>query len=156
MGNCFEKKITPIKQDIVQSPPYKEKNYYQFNYDKLYCLIVEDNLITQLLISKYLKEIGFEVIVRDNIDSSMYIIYSWLKHSKYIKRKLLILMDNYLGVGMTGIELCGVVSKNENLTILGMSSNELEKQFILCGSKGFIQKPFNKKKLEEYINKYFI
>lgn len=118
---------------------------------ELKILVAEDNLVNQMVLSKILKKLGFEVELAKNgeeaVDKALSTAYD------------LILMD-MLMPGKDGIEAT-VEIRNvhaESPIIVALTANvskEDRDKCIEAGMNDFISKPISRDRLEELMNKWF-
>ena len=94
-------------------------------------LLVDDNHIVREYLPALLTSRGYEVDVAESAEVAIEILPNGYD---------LVLTDNYMGTGMTGVELCERISNNEVVVVFS-SEHSLKRDAINAGAKAFIPKP---------------
>ncbi len=142
--------FTEIKEVITPHPELNELEQISVNSKKI--LIAEDDEISQTLLAKKLKKLGYSVEVVNNGADAIKLCLE----NQYD----LILMDYYMPE-KDGLEAAKEIRSRENpnkytpiITITGKAQNTIEKESKQAGINDFIEKPFNFKTIEQVIQQW--
>jgi len=149
-GSCFRISIpvTIPKQNTVQPSKPISKQAYSGNIINI--LVAEDNKINQFVIKDLLKKLSFTYDIAENGQEAV----DFASKNKYD----LILMDISMPL-MNGFDATKEIRTfNKEIPIFCLSANifeEDQEKSLEYGMNEFIEKPLNKEKLIEMLNKYF-
>jgi signal transduction histidine kinase len=149
-GSCFKISIPvtiPIQNTAQPSKPISKQAY---SGNIINILVAEDNKINQFVIKDLLKKLSFTYDIAENGQEAV----DFASKNKYD----LILMDISMPL-MNGFDATKEIRTfNKEIPIFCLSANifeEDQEKSLEYGMNEFIEKPLNKEKLIEMLNKYF-
>lgn len=129
--------------------------------DSSHILIADDNMSNRFILKALLKKFGYDSVEAQDGSDAVNIVHGYVT-SGSIKRLLLIYMDLQMPI-MNGIEatkaiieMCGNAGVNSP-PIVGVTANSLEEdryKFEQSGISEFINKPVDKRKIGETIDRF--
>ena len=144
----------PVKGDPNGSNVYQDQVpdlYDSSGIRKIKVLIVDDNNISKMLLSKSLETISDDILCAENGNEAV----SICRNDSAID---LILMDIHMS-GIDGYEAVRLIRQfNKEVIIIAQTATDLsleKEKAILSGFNEFILKPINNDLLFGYLNKYF-
>jgi response regulator of citrate/malate metabolism len=117
----------------------------EIDFSKIKILIVEDDIIAQMALTKMLQEMGFTNILKENNYESS--LSSFHKESPD-----LVILDIYLKGEKTGIDLAKVIS-SKIIYISASSDSQTMREVEKTDYKYFLYKPYNFVQIEKTIKK---
>ena len=117
----------------------------EIDFSKIKILIVEDDIIAQMALTKMLQEMGFTNILKENNYESS--LSSFHKESPD-----LVILDIYLKGEKTGIDLAKVIS-SKIIYISASSDSQTMREVEKTDYKYFLNKPYNFVQIEKTIKK---
>ncbi len=152
-GSNFTVSIPFKLTEAPQNTDNLEQEVKASDYQNYSVLVVEDNKVNQLVISKHLEKLQVNFILADNGQAALDIL---------VKESVdLILMDLQMPV-MDGFTASGLIKQNKALqhipiVILSASVGKDEKEKAdALGIHDYIEKPFKQEQLIKAFNKYLI
>jgi signal transduction histidine kinase len=148
-GSTFQVNI-PFKLSDKQSQKITNSNISHLNFTKLKVLVVDDNNINVLVLTKLLENLG---VKSDHTNDGISAV-KMAKNKKY----QLVFMDIHMPQ-MDGYEATRLIKENNHeVIIIGLSADVTKQTIdksIEFGMKDYLAKPLSQQKLQRLLIKYF-
>ncbi len=148
-GSTFQVNI-PFKLSDKQSPKITSSNISYLNFNELKVLVVDDNNINVLVLTKLLENLG---VKSDHTNDGISAV-KMAKNKKY----QLVFMDIHMP-HMDGYEATRLIKENNHeVIIIGLSADVTKQTIdksIEFGMKDYLAKPLSQQKLQSLLIKYF-